>query len=227
MTITTRTVVNSLDVGMVRQLAQITDTSGAGGVYEIEVNSRADRLALFLSTISITGTMNIEVFTKENLQSNISEMPVVSFPVQTTPTSSYLRIVTPIIISPFVIRITYSGSVTMSLYGKAVNSVEAEGILEVAIGGKDTYSLLSQHLTIPNTWYTIALPSGTRDLEIQADPPARLDIRFSSSDDPEYWPVPAGNTYVEQFLATSALTSVQVRCPGSSPVVRVKVWKSN
>lgn len=223
----TRTVVNSLDVGMVKQLAQITDTSGAGGVYEIEINSRADRLALFLSTVAITGTMTVEVYTKENLQSNIPEMPVTGFPLQTTPTTTYQRIVTPIIISPLLIRITYSASVTMTLYGKAVNSLEAEDILEVSIGDKSVPALLSQLLTTPGTWYTINLPSGTRDFELQSDPPARLDVRFSPSDAPEYWPVPAGNTYVEQFLATTALTSVQVRCPGASPVVRIKVWKDS
>jgi hypothetical protein len=223
----TRTVINSLDVGMARQLAQITDTSGIGGVYEIEINSRADRLALFLSVVAITGTMTVEVFTKENLQSNITEMPVTSFPTQTSPTTQYLRIVTPIIVSPYIVRITYSASVQTALYAKAVNSIEADDILEVSIGDKSTSSLISQVLTTPNTWYTITLPAGTRDFEIQSDPPARLDIRFSAGDAPEFWPIPAGNTFTEQFLASSALTSVQVRCPGSSPTARVKVWKSN
>jgi hypothetical protein len=223
----TRTVINSLDVGTARQLAQITDTSGLGGVYEIEVNSRADRLAMFLSTVAITGTMTVEVFTKANLQSNVTEMPVTSFPVQIAPTAAYLRIVTPIIVSPYLVRITYSASVQMSLYAKAVNTLEANDILEVSIGDKSIPAFFSLALTTPNTWYTIALPAGTRDFELQSDPPARLDLRFSPGDAPEYWPIPAGNTYNEQFLASSALTSVQVRCPGSSPTVRIKVWKES
>lgn len=222
-----RSVISSLGVGVVRQFAQIDDLSGAGGTYEIEVNSQADRLALFLSVASVTGTISVEVYTKANSANNINEMFVTSFPVQIAPTTNYLRIVTPIIVSPFIVRIVYSQSAKMSLYGKAVNSVEADDILEVSIGDKATPQLLSLPLTTPGTWYTLILPSGTRDFELIADPPARLNVRFSPGDAPEYWPVPAGNAYGEQFLAQSALTSVQVQCPGASTTARIKVWKDN
>lgn len=221
----TRTTISSLEPGTSREFAKISDTIGSGGIYEIETYSRADRLALFLSIVSITGSVDVEVFTKPNSQSNIGEMAVTQFPTQIAPTANYLRIVTPLMVSPFLIRITYTGSIQMALHGKAVNTIEAEDILEVSIGDKSIPELISQVLTTPGTWYTIALPSGTRDFELQSDPPARLNVRFSPSDAPEYWPVPAGNTYGEQFLASSALTSVQVQCPGASPVVRIKVWK--
>lgn len=217
----------SLEAGRARQLVSINDDTGGGGAVAVEISSDADRLALFLSIVSITGSVSVSVVTKENLPTNVAEMPVTSFPVQTAPTSSYLRIVTPILVFPFTVKVVYTGSIVMSLFGKAVNSIEAADVLEVSIGDKTTPVLQSQSLTIPGTWVTLTLPSGTRDLELIADPPVRLNVRFSASDFPEYWPVPAGNTFSESFLATNALTSVQVQAVSSPTTVRVKAWKDN
>jgi hypothetical protein len=223
MTKLVRETLNSLEPGYARRIHKINETGPA--TYETVVNSKADRLVLFLSITSITGTCDVTVTTSPSPQDNVGEYPVVSFSQQTTPTTNYLRLVTPIMVSPFVVRTVITGSVEMALYAKAVNSVEAEGALEVSIGDKQTPVLDIINLTLINTWNTINLPTGCRDFEMIADPssPARLDVRFSVG--PEYWPVPPGNVYKEEFLGAGAVSSLEVRSPNKANVdVFMKYW---
>lgn len=219
-----RTSLNALEPGYARSFAVLNET--AAGSREITIYSKADRLALFLSITAITGSCTVEVFTLENQASNIGEYPVASFPVQTTPSTGYLRIVTPMIVSPFLIRVTWTGTLSANVIGKAVNSVEAADILEVSLGDKASPVLSSQLLTLQNTWYTITVPTGCRDFELMAEPsnPTRLDIRYDVMSS-EIWPTPAGNVYREEFLASGALTSFQIRSPYKASVaVRFKFW---
>jgi len=221
---TIRTSLNALEPGYARSFAVLNETQA--GVREITVYSKADRLALFLSITAITGTCTVQVFTLESVESNVGEYPVAQFPVQSSPSSSYLRLITPMIISPFIVRITWTGTISANVVGKAVNSIEANDIIEVSIGDKATPALSSSLLTSANTWYTITVPTGCRDFELIAEPSssARLDVRYDILSS-EFWPVPAGNMYKEEFLASGALTSFQVRSPNKANVtVRLKFW---
>lgn len=221
---TIRTSLNALEPGYARSFAVLNETGA--GVREITVYSKADRLALFLSITAITGTCSVEVFTLESQESNIGEYPVASFPIQSAPSSNYLRIVTPMIVSPFLVRITWTGTLSANVVGKAVNSIEANDIIEVSIGDKATPAISSSLLTTANLWYTITVPTGCRDFELIAEPtnPARLDVRYDILSS-EFWPVPAGNMYKEEFLASGAVTSFQVRSPNKANVtVRLKFW---
>jgi len=221
---TTRTSLNALEPGYARSFAVLNET--VAGVREITVYSKADRLALFLSITAITGTCTVQVFTLESVESNVGEYPVAAFPIQSAPSSSYLRLITPMIISPFIVRITWTGTISANIVGKAVNSIEANDIIEVSIGDKATPALSSSLLTLSNTWYTITVPTGCRDFELIAEPASatRLDVRYDILSS-EFWPVPAGNMYKEEFLASGALTSFQVRSPNKANVtVRLKFW---
>lgn len=213
----------SLGLSQVRQLLKVDSTGPGTQTFDISVD--ADRLVLFLSCTAVTGSLLVEVRTKPSPKDNVGDYSVAAFPLRTSPTTAYERLVTPILLGPTVIRVTYTGPTSFSLYGKAVNSLEAEDILEVSIGAKVNPHVINEVLTLASTEYTINLPDSTREFLLKTRAPATLRYGFSSGcTSSDFLTLHPGCSVRESGISPQGLPAIYVQSNKPGTLVEVLAW---
>jgi hypothetical protein len=135
-----------------------------------------------------------------------------------------LKLVTPAITVGCQVIISYTGAAKFSIFGKAINSLEADAELEVSIGQNKNPHILNETLTLANTWYTINLPARTRQFRLlPRGVSTRLEYKYSSLV-AEYATIPVGCFLFEPGLGASAVPSILVRCPLPNVVVEIEAF---